>query len=256
MGRAPTPIMPKPRTWYTNPRAWLCIAGIFVLIGVSFVFGRNYQSNQQYNAIVAAYERDDADDVMKSGILFISRADSVTNLGTQFIDRYPNDARNGRILEMIRSVQGLVTEDDYDLIMRDFLAQQERDHWEYFDALRATARYTILRIAGMTPNGPSAIGQYGFSVTWYNRSDKTVEEIVFYVEAFNGERTLLTASGKREILRGTVSEARPPSYRTESTWLSVWHEPADRLLLHGVYIRYDDGTEITLPADILETVWD
>jgi hypothetical protein len=254
MSRGQTPIAPKPRTWFTNPKALLSLGGVIVLIIISINFSRDYQRNVQFQAIEAVYAKSDADLLEEMGSMYIPRAELLETMGTRFITRHPNDGRHDRILEMIKSATDFVTEDDFDRLIREFLDQQRRDHDEHFDYLRANARTAIFSVADLQPTGRSADGRYGFSVTWYNRSDKTIEEIIFYVEGFDGGQTVPTVSGQERV-RGTVAAHRPPGYRTVSQWLNAWIEPVTYFVLHGVHIRYVDGTNITLPAEVLETVW-
>jgi hypothetical protein len=255
MSRKPTVISPAPRPWYSNPRALLSLVGVIVLIIISLGFSRDYQRNQQYRAIEALYAKSDADLQEEMGAMYIPRAELLESMGTQFITRHPNDNRHDRILEMIRSALDYVTEDDFDRIMREFLEQQRRDHDEYFDYLRANARHAIFSVASIAPVGPSYNHSYSFSVVWTNRSDKTIEEIVFYVEGFHEGQTVQTVTGQTRV-RGSVATPRPPGYRTESQWRNTWEEPVSQLVLHGVHIRYEDGTTVTLPAEVLATVWE
>ena len=257
MSRQPTAITTAPRSWFTDPKALMSVFGVVMLMAISIYFGRDYQKNQHFDGIIDAYqacleiENDTSIDSVDRQLIL----DRLAYRGTRFIERYPDDPRIDEIHSMIMDTQNLIAEDEYEQLMREFLAQQERDHEEYFNYLRANARHTVFSIAAMTPAGPSADGRFGFAITWHNRSVKTIEEISFYVEGFNGDEAIPTATGGARV-KGTVSTRRPPGYRTVSQWLRVWDEPVTQLVLRGVHIKYDDGTYITLPEEIITTVWD
>jgi len=257
MSREPTAITPKPRTWFTDPKSLMSVFGVILLMAATVFFGRDYQRNQHYKGIIDAYEAYlaiendeslDPEELQKA-------LDRLEYRGTRFIDLYPDDGRIDEILAMIKDSKNLIAEDEYDRLLREFLAQQQREHDEFFNELRDTARQTILSLTVVSPTGPNHIDHYGFAITWTNRSRKTISEIYFYVEGFYDGVTVPTASGQATV-RGIVSEPRPAGYRTESHWRHIWSEPVSWVMLHGVHITYEDGTSITLPPDVLDAIWE
>jgi len=257
MSRGQTPIAPKPRSWFTDPKALMSVAGVVVLMAISIYFGRDYQRNQHFEGIIDAYqacleiENDTSIDPVDRQLIL----DRLAYRGTRFMERYPDDPRIDQILGMIMDTQNLIAEDAFDSIMQEFLAQQQREHEQFFDELRATARSRIFSIESLYPTGPSYNETYSFAIIWHNRSDKTIEEIAFYVQGFNGDQPVPTVTGEATV-RGQVTTPRPPQYRTESQWRNTWRQPVTRVVLHGVVIQYQDGTRVVLPEEVLAAVWE
>ncbi len=126
--------------------------------------------------------------------------------------------------------------------------------------LRDTVFDEVLSVRSLTWER-AATGQFDVTVFWRNKSDKTIRDIYFAVEAVDADGQIVLPLGNTDKELALLHPTGPfaptgAGEPTENLWYDVWPETATDIRLTRVDIYYEDNTHLTLDNELIELLWE
>lgn len=123
--------------------------------------------------------------------------------------------------------------------------------------LIGSARDTVMDITGVSLMAPSPQKTLHLTIRWKNTAAKAVTGVKFSVEGIGANGAAAALHGSSLTRAGlTSSSAVAPGEEREDTFLDVWDEGrVTSVRLVAVTLTYADKSEITLPAEVLDALF-
>ena len=176
--------------------------------------------------------------------------DSFTLMVTRFLSKYEGSPECDRVKALYMSVANRPAGDDGEKNAALIAAGNIRDN----------GRDKIIEIYEVTPHYSVADEAYGVSVLWRNKSEVSVDTVIFSMKAYDSSGTPVASRNKRTTLVISASASSEleyaPGEQYESVWFNFWDSrDLARVELEQIIVNYsDDSAPLVIGTDLIPYV--